>query len=145
MGRFEIARADEVDADALFALDTELRGDTPGNDGWRGNRDWFDDELNSAEFDPSGYHVATDQHAGNLVGLCRMWRNPNGPTLGLLGVRRDRRNGFTALSLLRETLTSSSEWGWPTFETHTARPQLRRRLDRVGADQTGAYHRYVRT
>lgn len=144
VGRFEIAQANEVDPDALFELDTELRGDTPGNDGWRGNRAWFDDELESSEFDPSGYLVAIEPHGGRLVGLCRMWRNPDGPTLGLLGVRRNRRDGFTALALLRETLTGSKDWGWSSFETHTARPRLQRHLDRIGAEQTGAYHRYVR-
>ena len=144
-GHFGIARADQVDRDALFTLDTELHGDTPGNDGWEGNRAWFDSELGSAEFDPAGYLVAVDHHGGHLIGLCRMWRNPTGPTLGLLGMRRDRRNGFTAAALLRETLIGSKDWGWLTFETHTARPRLQRRLDRMGAQRTGAYLRYVRS
>ena len=101
-GQFGIARADQVDRDALFTLDTELRGDTPGNDGWEGNRAWFDSELESAEFDPTGYLVAIDHHSGHLIGLCRMWRNQTGPTLGLLGIRRDRRNGFTAAAVARD-------------------------------------------
>ncbi|MEZ5295834.1 MAG: hypothetical protein R2697_06050 [Ilumatobacteraceae bacterium] len=42
---YRVARADDVDPDQLYELDIALRNDVPGNDGWRGNRTWFDDEL----------------------------------------------------------------------------------------------------
>ncbi|MEL6893223.1 MAG: hypothetical protein AAFP84_16645 [Actinomycetota bacterium] len=142
-GRFEIVPVIDVDPDELFDLDTGLRGAVPGNDGWRGNRAWFDDEMSSPEFDPSGYHVAIDAE-GRLVGLCRMWRNDDGPALGMLGVRRGWRTGFVALELLRATVAGSSGWGWPTFSTHTARPGLQRRLERVGATRSGGFLRFVR-
>jgi len=142
--RFDIASAGEVDADLLFELDTELRGDVPGNDGWAGNRAWFDDEMRSPEFDPAGYRVAVDSDSGELLGLCRMWRNPDGPALGLLGACRQRRSGFVALELLRETLVRSSEWGWPTFSVHTARPGLQRHLRRIDARRSGGFIRFLR-
>lgn len=142
--RFDIASATEVDADLLFELDTELRGDVPGTDGWTGNRSWFNDEMSSPEFDPAGYRVAVDSESSELLGLCRMWRNPDGPALGLLGVRRERRTGFVALELLRETLAGSREWGWPTFSVHTARPGLQKHLHQVDARQSGGFIRFLR-
>ncbi|MEZ5295835.1 MAG: hypothetical protein R2697_06055 [Ilumatobacteraceae bacterium] len=79
-----------------------------------------------------------------MIGLCRMWRNHDGPALGMLGVRRERRNGFVALRLLHDTLTAARDWGSPTFTTHTARPGLQRHLDRAGAVEQGTFHRFVR-
>ncbi len=142
--RLEIKTANEVDPDLLFALDTELRGDVPGTDGWIGNRSWFDDELRSPDFDNNGYLVAVEPSTGTLVGLCRMWRNTDGPALGMLGVIESRRNGFTAVELFRETLTRASLWDWPTFSVHTARPGLQRHLDHAGAIPTGGFVRFLR-
>ncbi|MGH8936700.1 MAG: hypothetical protein ACRDXD_10655, partial [Acidimicrobiia bacterium] len=51
---FSIHRANSVDEDRLFTLDNTLRQDTPGTDGWRGDRAWFHDELAEAPpFDSS--------------------------------------------------------------------------------------------
>lgn len=139
-----IAAVTDVDPDRLYALDLELRNDTPGNDGWQGNRAWFDDELKGPECDPSGYLVAVDGRDSELIGLCRIWRNPEGPALGMLGVRQDRRQGFVAVRLLRETLVNASTWGWPTFSTHTARPGLQRHLVRAGATTDDGFLRFGR-
>jgi hypothetical protein len=139
--RLEIMTADQVDPDQLFALDTELRQDIPGNDGWRGNRVWFDDEMASNEFDPTAYLVARDPQTGHLVGLCRFWNNQPQPSLGMLGVRRGYRTGLPALSLLYEAMQAASRWGSDTFEAHTARPSLQRRLQAIGARTTGGFTR----
>lgn len=144
LSTYGVAKVSDVDPDRLYALDTELRGDVPGNNGWRGNRAWFDDELASDECDPTGYLIAVERETDDLIGLCRLWRNPALPSLGMLGVRRERRHGFVALRLLHDTLTAAREWGWPTFTTHTARPALQRHLRRVGAVRRGGFHRFVR-
>lgn len=139
--RFDLVPADRVDPDGLFELDTVLRQDVPGCDGWRGNRAWFDDELSSAEFDPAAYLVAQDPDTRAVVGLIRFWRNERGPALGLLGVRRRHRSGRVAVALLTEGLRAASCWGSKTFTTHTARPALQRHLRRVDATETGGFVR----
>ena len=137
--RIEMVQADRVSSDELFELDTALRQDMPGSDGWRGNRTWFDDELASPAFDPTAYLVARDRSDGQLVGLCRFWKNADGAALGLIGVRPSHRTGRPALALLHESLTAASRWGFDTFSTHTARASLQRRLQAIGATQTGGF------
>lgn len=137
--RIETVQADQVPSDELFALDIDLRQDVPGIDGWRGNRTWFDDEMASPEFDPTGYLVARDRNSGYLVGLCRFWKKSQGPTLGMIGIRPTHRTGRPALVLLHETMLAASQWGFDTFTTHTAHASLQRRLRALGADQTGAF------
>lgn len=139
----DLRPVDVVDPDRLFALDTELRNDVPGNDGWRGNRVWFDDELASPECDPQAYPVAVDR-AGELIGLCRIWRNDDGPSLGMLGVRRSQRNGVVAAALAASALDRVQQWGDATFTTHTAHVSLQRRLIRLGATETDRGVRYIR-
>lgn len=141
--RIETLRADQVALDDLFALDTDLRQDVPGNDGWQGNRTWFDDEMTSAEFDPAAYLIARDKHSGELVGLARFWRNEDGPTLGMIGVRPSHRTGCVALGLLHDTLLAASTWGFATFSTHTARTSLQRRLQIIGATEAGGFTRLL--
>jgi GNAT superfamily N-acetyltransferase len=136
--------ADRVDPDALFALDTLLRSDTPGNDGWEGRRSWFDDELAGPEFDPEAYPVALDAATGTPVGLCRIWRNEDGPALGLIGVVPEHRSGRVAAVLAHRALRAAAAWGSPTFTTSTARPALQRRLGRLGAIETGGFVRFRR-
>ncbi len=143
--RIDIVPADQVPSDLLFALDTELRQDIPGNDGWRGNRVWFDDEMASAEFDPAAYLVARDRQSGQLVGLCRFWNNQPTPSLGMIGVRVGYRTGRPALHLLHEAMLAASRWGSDSFETHTARPSLQRHLQAIGARTTGGFTRLRRS
>jgi GNAT superfamily N-acetyltransferase len=139
--RFELRRADEVAADALFELDSVLRGDVPGNDGWRGNRAWYDDEFTSPEYEPAGYLVAVDEPTEALVGLVRFWRNDDGPALGMIGVRREHRGGHVAAALLEAGLRAAATWESPTFSTHTAHGSLQQRLRRLGATETGGFVR----
>jgi|GEM_PF-602669 len=136
--------ADQVNADQLYELDIELRNDVPGTDGWRGNRAWFDDEMAGPEFDPAGYCVAKADD-GSLIGLCRFWRNEQSPRLGLLAVKRPYRTGRLALGLLHAAAQGASTWGSPTFETHTARPAMQRRLRRLGAVESGGVVRLRRS
>jgi hypothetical protein len=140
-GQTETIRADQVPPDDLFALDTDLRRDVPGNDGWQGNRTWFDDEMTSAEFDPAAYLVARDKDSGELAGLARFWRTEDGPTLGMIGVRPRYRSGRVALGLLHDTMLTASTWGSETFSTHTARSSLQRRLRAIGATEAGGLTR----
>ena len=139
--RTDTVRADQVPPDDLFTLDTALRRDVPGNDGWQGNRTWFDDEMTSAEFDPAAYLIARDKDSGELVGLARFWQNQDGPTLGMIGVRPSYRTGRVALGLLHDTMLAASTWGSDTFTTHTAHTSLQRRLRAVGATEAGGFTR----
>lgn len=61
----------DVDPDQLYELDLAMRNDVPGNDGWRGNRAWFNDELAAAECDSTGHLVAFENDTPRLIGLCR--------------------------------------------------------------------------
>jgi GNAT superfamily N-acetyltransferase len=144
---FSIHPADTVDEDRLFVLDNTLRQDTLGTDGWRGDRDWFHDELTeSPPFDPSAYLVAVDDRAGEYVGLVRIWRNPTGPRFGLIGVLPDFRSTTIAGALLRQALLAASEWGHETFtaETSPSNPTIYRRMGRLGAESLGRFHQMVR-
>lgn len=135
--RIEPVPADEVRPDHLFTLDVQLRQDVPGISGWRGNRAWFDDEMAADDFDPSGYLVARDRSSGDLVGLCRFWRNPEGPALGMLAMRPSHRSGRPTLGLLHASMLAASRWGFDSFSTHTAHTSLQRRLRAIGATETG--------
>jgi hypothetical protein len=139
-----IVTADSVDPSSLYELDVLLRNDVPGLDGWEGNRRWFDAEMASTDFDPSGYTVAIDAN-GTLIGLCRFWRMIDAPpSLGLLGVRRRDRNGRLAIGLLRVAANGAANWGSPVFTAHSARPALQRRMRRLGATEVGGYIRLCR-
>lgn len=135
--RVELVQADQVDRDQLFTLDNELRQDVPGCEGWRGDRRWFEDEMTGDTFEPRAYVVARDRAGGQLIGLCRIWRNPVAPTLGLIGVRRTHRTGYPARMLLHAALSAASTWGSETFVAQTAHRSLQRRLRSFGAVQTG--------
>lgn len=144
---FSIHSADAVDEDRLFALDNTLRQDTLGTDGWRGDREWFHDELADAPpFDPSAYLVAVDDHNGEYVGLVRAWRNPSGPRFGLVGVVRQYRNTPIAAVLLKQALTAASRWGQDTFtaETSPANAVIYPRMERLGAESMGQFLQMVR-
>ena len=131
-----IQRADAVDEGRLFTLDNTLRQDLAGCDGWRGDRDLFHEELTDAPpFVASAYLVGVDRDNGEYVGLVRVWRNPVGPRLGLVGVLRQYRNTSIAAALLAQALSAASGWGHATFVTDTSPanpvtyPRLRRLAD----------------
>jgi hypothetical protein len=106
-----VESADAFDEQRLFDLDNELRQDVLGSEGWHGNRQWFHDELTvSPPFDPAAYLVAMDQRSGELVGLVRIWRNPDGPRFGMIGIRRSYRSTTIAGGLMRRALLAASTW-----------------------------------
>lgn len=138
--------AAEVDEGRLFRLDNAIRNDVPGTDGWRGNRDWFRDELaTSPPFDASAYLVAIDDRNGDYVGLVRIWRNPGGPRFGLVGVVRSHRHSPIAAALLKQALEAAAAWGHPTFVTETSLSNgvIYPRMERVGAESLGRFHQLV--
>lgn len=139
--------ADAVDEGKLFTLDNTIRHDVPGTDGWRGDREWFHDELaTSPPFDPTGYLVAIDDGNGEYAGLVRIWRNEGGPRLGLIGVIRQYRNTSIAATLLKRALTAASGWGYESFvtETSSANTAVYRRLKRLDAESLGEFVRLLR-
>lgn len=145
---FSIHPADTLDEERLFTLDNTVRHDVPGTDGWRGDRDWFHEELaESPPFDPAGYLVAIDDRNGEYVGLVRIWRNAAGPRLGLVGVIRQYRNTPIAAVLLKRALTAASDWGHASFVTETSRANtvVYPRLMRLGAESLGEFERLVRS
>ena len=130
----------------LFDLDNIIRNDVPGTDGWVGNFQWFRAEIaESPPFDPSAYLVAIDR-AGHYVGLVRVWRNPSGPRLGLIGVRREWRGTFLAAALLKRALGAAAGWGHESFVTETspANPVVYNNLVRLGASREGQFYQMIR-
>lgn len=116
----ELHPADTVDENRLFTLDNTIRQDVLGTDGWSGDRQSFHEELTEAPpFDSTAYLVAVDHRNGEYAGLVRMWRNPSGPRLGLVGVTRRYRNTPIAAALLKQAITAASEWGYESFTTET--------------------------
>ena len=144
---YSIHPADSVDENLLFTLDNTLRQNTPGTDGWRGDRAWFGEELaESPPFDPAAYLVAVDERNGELVGLVRIWRNPEGPRFGLVGVVPRCRNTTIASALMKEALTAASGWGHEYFiaETSTTNTIIYGRMERVHAESLGRFLQMVR-
>lgn len=145
---FSIYSADEVDEGRLFTLDNTLRQDTPGTEGWRGNRKWFRDELaESPPFDPAAYLIAVDDSNGEYAGLVRIWQNPGGPRFGMVGVvRQYRSNTIIGPALLRQALTAASRWGEETFtaETSLDNNATYPHLKRLGAESLGQALQLVR-
>lgn len=144
---FSIHPADAVDEERLFTLDNTIRQDTPGTDGWRGDRQWFHEELSDAPpFDPTAYLVAVDNTNGEYVGLIRIWRNPTGPRFGLIGVIRQYRNTPIGAALLRQALSAASHWGESTFTTETSpgNQVIYPRMKRLGAESLGQFFQLVR-
>ncbi len=142
-----IRPADEVDEDRLFTLDNTLRQDVPGSDGWRGDRQWFREELaESPPFDPSAYLVGMDDRNGEYAALLRIWRNPDGPRLGLIGVVRQYRNTTIAAALLRQGLRAAAGWGHEHLVTETSpdNPVTYQRMARLGAESRGRFLQLVR-
>lgn len=143
---FTVESADAVDEAKLFTLDNTLRSEVPGTEGWRGDRAMFHVELTSAAFDPAAYLVAVDESNGELAGLVRVWREPTGPRLGLIGIARQYRHTPIGAALLRQALIEASGWGHDTFVADTSRnhPRIYRHLQRIGARSMGEFVSMVR-
>ncbi|MDH3190135.1 MAG: hypothetical protein OEM39_05790 [Acidimicrobiia bacterium] len=141
--RVRLAPAREVDSDRLFVLDNALRSDTPGTDGWVGNREWFAAELE----EPAAYVAAVDVESAEPIGLVRIWRQPGKPHFGLIGVSRQHRGGGArggrgggvAAGLLRHGLEEAAEWGFDTFtaDTSPSNTAIYSRMGRLGAESLG--------
>jgi GNAT superfamily N-acetyltransferase len=143
---FAIVSADRVDEDGLFDLDNALRNLVPGTEGWRGNRDWFHEELaERPPFDPAAYLVAIDLSSGAHAGLVRIWRNLSGARLGLIGVLPRFRSAPIAAALLQRALAAASTWGHDGFVTETSLDNavVHPRLNRLG-ESTGRFVQMVR-
>lgn len=133
----------DADPDRLFALDNEVRNRVPGLDGWQGNRIWFDNELG----DPAAYAVAVDTSSDEYAGLARIWRNPDGPRFGLVGVTNRYQGTPIGPALLLRVLKEAVAWGDPSFATETAltNQYIHRRLKRLGAVSRGLSFQMVRS
>jgi GNAT superfamily N-acetyltransferase len=144
--RFRLDQADTVDVERLFALDSAIRRDVPGSDGWVGNRRWFRDELRERPpFDPRAYLVGIDRNSGDYAGLVRIWRNADGPRLGLLGVTRPYRGTPLAAALLARSLSAASQWGHSAFTTETSTSNLavHRGVRRLEPKPIGSFYQMV--
>ena len=118
---YSIVSAADAAEDRLFDLDNELRNLVRGTDGWSGDRAWFHQELSEAPpFDATAYLVAVHETSGDYVGLVRVWRNPAGPRLGIVGVLAPHRSTTLAAMLLGQALEAASRWGSATFLTEVS-------------------------
>jgi GNAT superfamily N-acetyltransferase len=141
-----IISAAEADRERLLTLDSQLRQDVPGCDGWCGDRNALDADLDEAPpFDPDGYLVASDNRSGEYVGLIRIWRNPSRPRIGMIGVLRSHRGTVLAAALLKRALAAAATWGSPTFTTEAAlsNPVTYPRLIALGARRQGRFWQMV--
>jgi GNAT superfamily N-acetyltransferase len=143
---YRLEGADDVAEDDLFVLDNELRNLVPGSDGWTGDRGAFREELRSPEFDAGTYLVAVEEGSGALVGLVRIWRNPSGPRLGLIGVLPQHRGKPIAAALLKEALSTAATWGFDSLSSETSPDNMHTypRLRRMGAAPIGSFLQMVR-
>ncbi len=135
----------DVDEERAFALDNRVRSLVPGTDGWIGNRDWFSDELRSEELDPNAYLLAVEQATDEFAGLVRIWRNPDGPRLGLIGILPEHRRTPLAAALLKQGLEAASTWGHEAFGTETslANKGTYPALRRMGLTPVGRFHQLL--
>jgi ribosomal protein S18 acetylase RimI-like enzyme len=128
--------ADDVDEDALRHLDDELRHDVPGTAGWRSTPEEFcEHTFADPAFDPRTYLVAVDEASGDLLGLVRIWMNPQGPRLGNVGVRRPQRGRGIGSALLALALRAVEATGADevTMEHDVANEASSSLADRLGA------------
>lgn len=135
----------DVDEDRAFELDNKVRNLVPGTDGWYGDREWFGEELRSPEFDPSAYLIAVEEATDTYAGLLRVWRNPDGPRLGLVAVLPEHRVRSLAAALLKQGLKAASEWGFDTLATETSpqNPDTYLGLIRMGLQPVGRFHQLI--
>ncbi len=106
-----IVTADQTDLEPLMMLDSALREDVPGSDGWQPDPVWFREETyDSPFFDPRTYRVALDGDA--YVGLARIWNGPEPqPHLGMVGVLPAYRRRGLARALIAPSFAVLAERG----------------------------------
>lgn len=142
---FRIISAGTASLEQLLNLDNELRQLVPGTDGWVGDIDWVRRELaESPPFDRDAYLIALENSTGRYAGLVRVWRNDDGPRLGMVGVLPEYRSVPLAARLLYEALAAAADWGFRSFVTETALTNkvLHPRLVRLG-HSTDQLHQMV--
>lgn len=109
---YAMVPADRVDEDALRRLDERLRDDVPGTDGWAWDpEDFREENFHSPAFDPALYPVARTTGAGTLVGLARIWVNPDRHRVGLVAVLPEHRRCGIGDALLGHALAVLRERG----------------------------------
>ena len=97
--------AADVEENQLRLLDDELRQDVPGTSGWMTTPEEFrEDTFADPAFDPRTYLVALDSERGELIGLVRIWMNPEGPRLGMVAVKREHRRRGIGSTLVAQAL-----------------------------------------
>jgi RimJ/RimL family protein N-acetyltransferase len=100
-----IRSAADVEENQLRLLDDELRQDVPGTSGWRSPPEEFrEDTFADPAFDPRTYLIAVDSERGELIGLVRIWMNPEGPRLGMVAMKRDHRRRGIGSMLVAQAL-----------------------------------------
>lgn len=102
----DLIGAADADLPRLRALDETIRADVPGSDGWTWTPEGFVRETFGDDFDPETYRVAVDPASGEYLGLLRVWMKPDGPKVGCLGVRRDRRGTRVAAVLAADVFAT---------------------------------------
>jgi ribosomal protein S18 acetylase RimI-like enzyme len=138
--------ADQVEEERLRRLDNLLRQDVPGTKGWEWDVEGFREETyDSPDFDPATYLVALGE-SGQELGIARVWMRREGPRLGLIGVRADRRRKGVARALLAAVLTEVGARGLPDVRTEVDETNVASRelLFRFGARTVGAWLELVR-
>jgi len=142
---FAVVTADEVDEERLRLLDDELRQDVPGTDGWRWDVAGFRAEFDSA-FDPATYLVAVDVASREYAGLVRVWNNPGGPRLGMIGVLPAYRGRGLARALLARVFAVLHERGRSEVSTEVDDENVASNalLGPLGARRTGGSIELVR-
>jgi GNAT superfamily N-acetyltransferase len=104
--------ADTVPLRQLATLDSQLRQDTPGADGWAVDEVWFREETyDSPAFDPATYRVAVHEPTNTLCGIARIWWNPQGPRLGFIATLDGHRRRGLARALLCEVMAVARDRG----------------------------------
>jgi GNAT superfamily N-acetyltransferase len=138
-----LVTADEVDLERLRLLDDALRQDVPGTDGWRWDEAGFRGEFDDA-YDPSTYLVAVAED-GAYVGLVRVWHNPAGPRLGMIGVLPGHRRRGLARALLASAFAALRERGLAEVSTEVDDANVASRaLLTQGAQRVGGSVELVR-
>ncbi|HEV3480213.1 MAG TPA: GNAT family N-acetyltransferase [Gaiellaceae bacterium] len=144
---FVFIDAEQVDEDRLRVLDDALRQDVPGTDGWRWDEAGFREEtFESPSFDPAAYLIAVDQTSRKYAGLTRVWNNPKGPKLGLIGVLPAHRRRGLARALLARAFDVLAERGKSEVfaEVDDANVASTSLLEALGARRTGGSIELIR-
>ncbi|GIG66155.1 hypothetical protein Pen01_24500 [Phytomonospora endophytica] len=133
---YTLRAADTVDADRLRELDTALRRDLPGSEGWK---------PGSPHSSPDGHLVAVTAD-GEYTGLVRFWRTQGGPRLGLLAVLPAHRGAGLGAALLSRAMRAAATWGFTEFtaESDPSAEVMHGWLTRLGGVRTGTDVELVR-